>query len=132
MFQLPVTLAAAAAAVIVNLWRAWRVIAARRAAGVSIGDGGSEAVLRRMRAHANFAEYTPLFLILLAALELAGGNRGVLLAAAAAFMLARVSHGIGMDGGPVKYFRVAGMSFSTLATVALAGWALVIAVGILL
>jgi hypothetical protein len=43
-------------------------------------------------------------------------------------MLARVLHGIGMDGGPLRYYRVAGMSTSTLATVALAGWALVIAV----
>jgi len=128
MILLPVTLAAAAIAVFVNIWLAWRVIAARRAANVTIGDGGSEAVLRRMRAHANFAEYTPIFLFLLAALELAGGDRALLAAAAAAFMLARISHGIGMDGGSVKYFRVAGMSTSTLATVALAGWALVIAV----
>jgi uncharacterized membrane protein YecN with MAPEG domain len=127
MILLPVTLAAAAIAVFVNMWLAWRVIAARRAANVTIGDGGSEAVLRRMRAHANFAEYTPVFLFLLAGLELAGGDRMLLLAAAAAFMLARISHGIGMDGGSVKYFRVAGMSTSTLATVALAGWALVIA-----
>jgi uncharacterized membrane protein YecN with MAPEG domain len=127
MVLMPVTLAAAATAVLVNMWLAWRVIAARRAANVTIGDGGSEAVLRRMRAHANFAEYTPVFLILLAALELAGGDRGLLLAAAAAFMLARISHGIGMDGGSVKYFRVAGMSTSTLATVALAGWAAVLA-----
>jgi uncharacterized protein len=132
MIQLPVTLAAAAAAVVINMWLAWRVIAARRAANVTIGDGGSEAVLRRMRAHANFAEYTPLFLILLSVLELAGGERGLLLAAAAAFMLARVSHGIGMDGGSLKYFRVAGMSFSTLATVTLAGWAAVMAAGALL
>ena len=128
MILLPVTLAAAATAVIVNMWLAWRVIAARRTANVTIGDGGSEAVLRRMRAHANFAEYTPLFLFLLGAIELAGGDRSLLAAAAAAYMLARVSHGIGMDGGSLKYFRVAGMSTSTLATVALAGWALAIAV----
>ena len=127
MILLPVTLAAVATAVLVNIWLAWRVIAARREANVSISDGGSEAVLRRMRAHANFAEYTPLFLMLLAALELAGADRRLLLAAAAAFMLARVSHGIGMDGGSLKYFRVAGMTTSTLVSLALAGWAAAIA-----
>ena len=49
MVMLPVTLAAAAAAFLVNMWLGWRVITARRAAKVSIGDGGDEAVLRRMR-----------------------------------------------------------------------------------
>jgi uncharacterized membrane protein YecN with MAPEG domain len=131
MMQMPVTLAAAALAVIVNTWLAWRVIAARRAANVSIGDGGDEAVLRRMRAHANYAEHAPIFLILLAALEITGANRPLLLAAAAAFMLARFAHGIGMDGGSLTRFRVVGMSTSTFVTLALAGWAAVIAFGAL-
>lgn len=132
MILLPVTLAAAAAAVLVNMWLGWRVVTARRDAHVSIGDGGNEAVLRRMRAHANFAEYAPIFLILLAALELAGANRPLLIAAALAFILARVAHGIGMDGGPLTRFRAVGMMTSTLASVALAGWAAVVAVTALL
>jgi uncharacterized membrane protein YecN with MAPEG domain len=132
MIMVPVTLAAAAAAFLVNMWLGWRVITARRAAKVSIGDGGDEAVLRRMRAHANFAEYAPVFLILVAALELTGANRTLLLAAAAAFTLARVAHGIGMDGGTLTRFRVAGMMTSTFVSLALAGWAAALALAALL
>jgi uncharacterized membrane protein YecN with MAPEG domain len=132
MVMLPVTLAAAASAFLVNMWLGWRVITARRAADVSIGDGGNEAVLRRMRAHANFAEYVPVFLVLLAALELAGANRALLLTAAVAFTLARVAHGIGMDGGTLTRFRVAGMMISTFVSLALAGWAAVLALATLL
>ena len=132
MVLLPVTLAAAAAAFLVNMWLGWRVIAARRVAKVSIGDGGDEGVLRRMRAHSNFAEYAPVFLVLLAALELAGANRTLLLAAAVAFTLARVAHGIGMDGRALTRFRVAGMMTSTFVSLALAGWAAVLALAALL
>ncbi len=46
-----------------------RVIDARRAAKVALGDGGQPLLLRRMRAHANFAEYVPLALLLLALAE---------------------------------------------------------------
>src|SRR5215213_5717431 len=75
MTPVPVTLATAAAAVFVNLWLGWRVITARRDAGVRLGDGGNEAVLRRMRAQANFIENAPFFLILLGGLELSGAMR---------------------------------------------------------
>ena len=37
---------------------------------VSIGDGGDPILLRRIRAHGNFAEYVPLILIMLGILEL--------------------------------------------------------------
>ena len=68
---LTVTLAAAAAAAIVNLWLSIRVGQVRHQAGVSIGDGGNELLVRRMRAHANFIENAPLVLILIACIELA-------------------------------------------------------------
>lgn len=42
-----------------------RVIAQRYEAKVEIGHGESPQLLRRMRVHANFAEYVPLALILM-------------------------------------------------------------------
>jgi uncharacterized protein len=128
MVTLPVTLATAALSVGVNTWLSWRVVTARRAAQVRIGDGGDEGVLRRMRAHANFAENVPIFLILLGAVELSEGKSVALLALALVFLLARVAHGIGMDGGSLVRFRMFGMMATTLSMIALAVWAMVLAV----
>jgi uncharacterized membrane protein YecN with MAPEG domain len=123
----PVTLVTAAAAVFVNLWLGWRVITARRVAGVRLGDGGNEAVLRRMRAQANFIENAPFFLILLGGLELSGASWRVLALVATLFVLARISHAVGMDGGSLTRWRVVGMMSQTIALVTLAVWAVVCA-----
>jgi uncharacterized protein len=128
MTILPVTLGTAALSVAVNIWLGWRVVTARRVANVKIGDGGDEGVLRRMRAHANFAENTPIFLILIAAIELAVGNGLLLIMLAAIFLAARIAHGIGMDGGSLVRFRMFGMMATTLTTLVLAVWAVMLAV----
>jgi uncharacterized protein len=128
MSILPVTLGTAALSVVINIWLGWRVVTARRVANVKIGDGGDEGVLRRMRAHANFAENTPIFLILIAAIELAVGNGLLLIILAAIFLAARVAHGIGMDGGSLVRFRMFGMMATTLTTLVLAAWAVMLAV----
>src|SRR5262249_35803789 len=44
---------------------AFRVVARRRDKRVEIGDGGDRELLRRMRVHANFAEYAPFTLLLM-------------------------------------------------------------------
>jgi uncharacterized membrane protein YecN with MAPEG domain len=128
MMILPVTLGTAALSVVVNIWLGWRVVTARRVANVRIGDGGDEGVLRRMRAHANFAENTPIFLILIAAIELAVGNGLLLVMLAAIFLAARIAHGIGMDGGSLVRFRMFGMMATTLTTLVLAVWATLLAI----
>lgn len=95
---LPVTLCLAAACALVNLWLCMRVGKIRHAAGISVGDGGNEALIRRMRAQANFIEQAPLTLALVAAVELAGRGGTWLAAAAALFVVGRVAHAVGMDG----------------------------------
>lgn len=112
---LAVTLTAAAAAAIVNLWLFVRVGALRRAHGISVGDGGNEALQRRMRAQLNFAENVPIVLVLIAALEIAGIGETWLAYVAGAFILGRVAHGFGMDGGKAQVGRVIGV-LVTLAT----------------
>jgi len=132
MTPIPITLLTAAAAVALNLWLGARVVRSRREHGVRIGDGGNEAVLRRMRAQANFIENAPFFLILLVALELSGGNRLALGAIAALFILARIAHPIGMDGPQLVRWRMIGMITSVTAQIALALWAVLCAVALCL
>jgi len=128
MTPVPITLLTAAAAVAVNIWLGARVVRSRREHKVKLGDGGNEAVLRRMRAQANFLENTTLFLFLLGALELSGGNRPTLGVIAAAFMLARIAHGVGMDAPRLFRWRMAGMMTTVAALVALSLWAIVCSV----
>jgi len=127
MTPVPVTLLAAAAAVALNIWLGARVVRSRRDHGVKLGDGGNEAVLRRMRAQANFIENAPFFLILLGGLEISGANRLALGVIAAAFILARIAHPIGMDGPHLVRWRAMGMITSVLALIVVALWAVVCA-----
>jgi uncharacterized protein len=94
---LPITLTAAGAAAIINIWLAIRVGQKRVSNKVSIGDGGHPPLIARMRAHANFSEYTPYVLILIALIEMATGTTTWLWIVTGIYLLARVAHGIGMD-----------------------------------
>lgn len=48
---------------------AFKVVRLRRSLQVGLGSGGHEDLNRAVRAHANFAEYVPLALLLLALVE---------------------------------------------------------------
>ena len=50
----------AALAAVILIVLSLRVIGARRSHRVAIGDGADEDLARRIRAHGNFTEYTPL------------------------------------------------------------------------
>ena len=95
---LPTTLCLTAAAVLVNFWLGMRINKLRYPLGISVGDGGQEPLIRRMRAQANLLENTPLTLILIAAIEIAGKGGAWLAPAGALFTLGRITHAIGMDG----------------------------------
>ncbi len=128
---LQVTLASAAAAAILNLWLMIRIGAIRRAAGINLGDGGSEPLERRMRAQANFIEATPFVLILIAAIELSGRGVDWLAYIAAAYFLARIAHAFGMDGGAAQIGRMIGTIVTMLVLLGLAVVAVLIASGVL-
>lgn len=127
MIVLPITLTIAAAAALLNLWIAARVIAVRQRHKVVIGDGGNEALAGRMRAHANFIEYAAPFLILLALIELAEGPKLWLWVVAILFVVARILHVFGMDKTKPNAPRAIGFIVSFLAILVLAIYALVIA-----
>ena len=54
------------------IWLSWKVIVERRRSKVGLGDGGDPDLQRAIRVHANFIEYTPLALVLLALAEMSG------------------------------------------------------------
>ena len=70
-----------------------RVIDRRRSARVSLGDGGNSLLQRAIRGQANFIEYVPLALLMLAILELSKFSIYVLHAIGILLLVARVLHG---------------------------------------
>lgn len=95
---LPITLTAAAAAALINLWLSIRIGRVRTANKISMGDGGHDGLIAAMRAQANFVENTPFVLVLIAAIELAVGSAPWLWAVSGLFLIGRILHGLGMVG----------------------------------
>ena len=126
MATLPITLVMAGVAALINIWLGLRVSILRLRHKILVGDGGNEVVRARMRAHANFAEYAPLFLILVAAIELAGGDETWLWVAALLFVLARLAHPFGMDRTSPHPLRMAGAALTWALLLGLAAWAIAI------
>ena len=125
---LPITLTIAGAAALLNIWLARRVGQMRLAHKVSIGDGGNEALIARMRAQANFVEYTPFVLILMGLIELAEGSALWLWIVGIAFVVGRIAHGFGMDRprtDPLK-LRTVGTVVTALVLLGLAVYAIVL------
>lgn len=118
---LPISLTAAAAAALLNFWLGLRIGQTRGREKISIGDGGSEPLIRRMRAQANFVEFTPFVLILIALIELATGTSTWLWIVAAVYIVGRIAHGIGMDGNMKA--RTLGTAITMLTMVGLALYA---------
>ena len=123
---LPITLTIAAAAVLINIWLALRVSHLRRLNRVLIGDEGHAGVTARMRAHSNFIEYTPLFLILLGLVEAATGPETWLWAVGILFILSRLAHPFGMDRPAPNLLRMGGITVTWLVLLGLAIYALTI------
>lgn len=126
---LQTTLSLAAAAAIINIWIMIRVSSVRMSEKVIHGDGGNPALIRRMRAHANFIENVPLALILIGAIEMTGKGGTWLAVVGAVFMLARVAHVIGMDKDSASQLRSGGIVVTMLTHLGLAVIAVLIALG---
>ncbi len=96
-----------------------RVVQARIAAKVSVGDGGDKLVLKAMRAQANCAEYAPIALILLLLMELQGAPVWLIHGFGLMLLAGRVVHAYGFGSTPqIVPARRWGM-YLTLAMIAL-------------
>lgn len=118
---LPISLTMAAAAAILNFWLGLRIGQVRTREKISVGDGGNEALIRRMRAQANFVEFTPFVLILIALIELGTGTSTWLWAVSAVYIVGRIAHAIGMDGNGKARGIGIGITLATMVGLALYG-----------
>ena len=118
---MPLTITATYAALnaLVFLGLSWHVIAYRRAKLISLGDTGDKALLKRMRAQANAAEYMPIALILLALTEANGAPPLAVHGLGLMLIAGRILHPLGFAVTPQKIIlRQIGMLL-TFAMIAL-------------
>lgn len=87
--------------------------------GPSIGMSEDKVFIRAVRAHGNFSEYAPLFLILLALYEFQGGAPRLVLTLAVVFILARCIHAYGLSYFDTGRLRTIGMVGTVAALLAL-------------
>ncbi len=82
----------------------------------SLGDGGDVKLQRKIRGQANFAEYVPIILVLMALLELHGLAKWVVHGLGATLLLGRLLHGYAFSFTPNSVFgRSAGIALTFLA-----------------
>ena len=101
-----------------------RISLVRRRARVALGDGGNNELVRRVRAHANAAEYLPVALLLLLLLDLGQTPPLWLHVFGVVLIVGRVLHAIGLS-------RTAGESFGRLVGIALT-WGVMLVMAALL
>jgi uncharacterized membrane protein YecN with MAPEG domain len=121
---LSITLTITAAAALLNIWLAIRVGRLRVGKRISIGHAGDPLVETRMRAQANYVEYTPFVLILLGLIELAKGSQTWLWLVAIAYILARIAHAFGMERPAPNPLRAGGILVTMLVLIGLSAYAL--------
>ena len=80
----------------------------RRRSGLAIGEKDNENLARAVRAHGNFSEYTPLFLISFVLLESVQASSNYLILVGLFFLLGRIFHAYSMFSRK-ELFRALGM-----------------------
>lgn len=121
---LPITLSTASMLVMVYFVLLLPIGKLRMTHHISIGDGGNPDLLMRMRTQANFVEYVPLMLVLMALLEGSGANRQVLAIAGILLILFRILHFLGMPRPAPNAFRAIGAAGTVFLMLAAGIWGL--------
>ena len=94
--SVPITLITVALLAILNLGISIYVARRRVQTKVSLGDGGNDAMLQATRMHGNFTEYVPIALIMMLAIEVAGGPAWLLHVTGDTLLLGRLLHAYGL------------------------------------
>ncbi|HKK35249.1 MAG TPA: MAPEG family protein [Paracoccaceae bacterium] len=119
----------AASNALILVWLGWSVVRIRMRERISIGDGGDPRLTRAMRGMANFTEYAPMALILIALMALMGAPAWLVHLLGVALTAGRLIHGWHfMQADAPGWQRVAGtiltLSVLLLGAVGVAGHAL--------
>ena len=127
--MLLITSIIAAILTIIFIKLSFAVIGLRRKNKVGLGSGGHEDLERAIRTQANFAEYIPLGVILIACLELNGAPWWLVAIPGVSLIIGRLIHAKGMNTPPPDFSkRVLGMKFTFFTLIALVvlnlGWSL--------
>lgn len=109
-----------ALSVFVSMWR--------RVLNVAFGDGNSDILRRRIRAHANFVENAPFLILLTGALEIGQATQWVVGLLAIAFILARLLHAFAILFGRDAKLRAAAMVLQHFAVVVAAVYLILLVV----
>ena len=110
---------------IILIFLSIKIIQNRRSSKIAFGDEGDNFLQRKIRAHGNFIEYTPIFLIMLILVEMAGLNKYFIHFFGIIFIAGRISHAYGITITEIKnrnfLFCQAGMlsTFFCLSSLAL-------------
>ncbi len=122
--HVPVTLLYGGLNVLLVTFLGMQVSRLRSAHRAGVDGPVPAGLIRPIRAHANAAEWVPLGLILLLALELSGvGNRFTLHLCGGSLLLGRVLHAAGIYGR--NKLSMAGAAITYLLMVVMAVWAIV-------
>ena len=119
-----ITLLFAADCGLINIWLSVRAGMVRIKGRVMVGDEGNPLMLARMRAHANFNEYVPMALIVMALIELVQGHSNALWILGAMLVLGRLLHPFGMERPAPNPWRLGGILLTWAASVGLIAWAI--------
>jgi uncharacterized membrane protein YecN with MAPEG domain len=109
MLHLKITLITAGFCGILFIILSALVIQIRFKSNISIGDDGNNKLHTRIRTQANFAEYVPLALILMAIIESTSGSNLWLTISGIVLVLSRIFHAIGMQMKAPNPFRIIGV-----------------------
>lgn len=121
--QITITLLYGGALALVFLVLSLRVIQGRSGkGGPSLGDGGDTMMLRRIRAHGNFAEYVPITLILIGFLEISGTAPWIIHSLGASLLVGRVMHGYAFGFTKNSVIGRSGGIVLTLVALLASGW----------
>jgi uncharacterized membrane protein YecN with MAPEG domain len=89
---------------------------------IPLGDGGNSELIGAIRRHANFVEYVPLIVVMMAMIEINGAHKWWLHALGGALVVARIIHPLGISTEQMSSpLRMIGSMMTAAITVACAG-----------